>query len=109
VKFTKPDYYKRVVEYVQSINDTSGFTEEDQKKIKSIFILPNVELRMEPVRNAEQVIIAKNNDEVLSYDSGSIENTNSIEPLGIRERVCNILEGGDRAFKQREMRYAIKQ
>ena len=59
--------------------------------------------------DAEQVVIAKNNDEALSYDSGSIENTNSIEPLGIRERVCNILEGGDRAFKQREIRYAIKQ
>lgn len=59
--------------------------------------------------DAEQVIVANNTDEVLSYDSGSIENTSTIEPLGIRERVCNILEGGDRAFKQREMRYAIKQ
>lgn len=59
--------------------------------------------------DAEQVIVANNTDEVLSYDSVSIENTSTIEPLGIRERVCNILEGGDRAFKQREMRYAIKQ
>lgn len=59
--------------------------------------------------DAEQIIIANNQDEVLYYNSGSIENTSSIEPLGIRERVCNILEGGDKAFKQREIRYAIKQ
>jgi hypothetical protein len=50
------DNYKRVVEYVQSINDTSGFTEEDQKKIKSIFILPNVELRMLPVTDSGRLV-----------------------------------------------------
>lgn len=58
--------------------------------------------------DAEQVIVANNTDELLSYDSGSIENTNLREPIGIRERVCNILEGGDKAFKQREMRYELK-
>ncbi|HMA64839.1 MAG TPA: ATP-binding protein, partial [Chitinispirillaceae bacterium] len=50
------DNYNRVVEYVQSIKDTSGFTEEDQKKIKSIFILPNVELRMLPVTDSGRLV-----------------------------------------------------
>ncbi|MDX9714195.1 MAG: hypothetical protein RBT37_02075 [Dissulfurispiraceae bacterium] len=57
--------------------------------------------------DAEQVIVANNNDEVLSYVSGSIENTNATKALGIKERICNILEGGNQAFIQREKRYGI--
>ncbi|GAB5398859.1 MAG: hypothetical protein Aureis2KO_04440 [Aureisphaera sp.] len=50
------------------------------------------------------------------YVSGSLENTrefdNSIvitlDSKGIKEHVCEILEGGNEAFKQREMKYNIK-
>ena len=52
--------------------------------------------------DAEQVIIAENNNEELSYISGSIEN-----PL-IREQICNILEGGQEAFENRKNKYNFK-
>lgn len=50
------------------------------------------------------------------YTSGSLENTKefdkTIKPIlhsqGIKEHVCEILEGGNEAFKQREMKYDIK-
>ncbi|MHA1678467.1 MAG: TrlF family AAA-like ATPase [Promethearchaeota archaeon] len=49
--------------------------------------------------DAEQVIVADNENEELSYFSGSLENPKIIE------KVCNILEGGKDAFKKRERRY----
>jgi hypothetical protein len=52
--------------------------------------------------DAEQVIIAENNDENISYKSGSIEN------LDIREKIYQILEGGKTAFEKREKKYGFK-
>lgn len=52
--------------------------------------------------DAEQVIIAKNTDEILSYESGALENEMIID------RVCDILEGGKYAFEQRRNRYKIQ-
>lgn len=52
--------------------------------------------------DAEQVLIANNNNEILSYDSGALENEIVIE------RVCDILEGGKYAFEQRKNRYKIQ-
>lgn len=57
--------------------------------------------------DAEQVIVASNENELLSYRSGSIEYTSRSEPLGIRENICNILEGGPAAFKNRERKYGF--
>lgn len=57
--------------------------------------------------DAEQVIVAHNNDEVISYQAGSLEDT-SANPLGIRENVCEILEGGQRAFEHRERKYGFQ-
>lgn len=51
--------------------------------------------------DAEQVIVAKNEDEVLSYKSGAIENS------AIREQICKILEGGEPAFTMREKKYGF--
>lgn len=51
--------------------------------------------------DAEQVIVAKNEDETLSYESGAIEN-----PI-IREQICDILEGGESAFTMRERKYGF--
>lgn len=50
------------------------------------------------------------------YVNGSLEHSFSLQPSivgvlnqqGIKEHVCDILEGGDEAFKQRERKYSIK-
>ena len=51
--------------------------------------------------DAEQVIIATNENEILNYKSGSIENT------PIRKEICKILEGGEDAFTKREQKYGF--
>lgn len=53
--------------------------------------------------DSEQVIIAENNEEKISYKAGAIENTS--EEINIRDHVCNVLEGGKDAFKNREKKY----
>ena len=58
--------------------------------------------------DAEQIIIADNETESLSYESGSIENTSKEEPRGIREKACDILEGGQLAFESREKKYGFE-
>ena len=52
--------------------------------------------------DAEQVIIAENNSESLSYSSGSLENPE------IRKKLCDVLEGGKEAFIKREQKYGFK-
>jgi hypothetical protein len=37
-----------------------------------------------------------------TYDGGALEDV-----TGVRKRVCSILEGGERAFLEREKRYAL--
>ena len=49
--------------------------------------------------DAEQVIIANNENEVLTYKSGSLENKDIIDSA------CEILEGGEEAFRRRRERY----
>ncbi|KLU27218.1 hypothetical protein EOS_05745 [Caballeronia mineralivorans PML1(12)] len=51
--------------------------------------------------DAEQIIIAHNDAEVLRYETGAIE-----EPH-MREKICVILEGGETAFRQRELKYGL--
>lgn len=50
------------------------------------------------------------------YINGSLENTNPKDPerhilesQGIREHVCEILEGGKEAFEGREKKYGFKE
>jgi DNA repair ATPase RecN len=52
--------------------------------------------------DSEQVIIAQNEDGVLKYVSGSLENKY------INEQICKILEGGKSAFLDREKKYGFK-
>lgn len=52
--------------------------------------------------DSEQVIIAKNTDGKLSYNSGSLEDPK------INSEVCRILEGGKTAFEDRERKYSFK-
>jgi ABC-type thiamine transport system ATPase subunit len=49
--------------------------------------------------DSEQVIIANNNDEKLTYESGSLENEE------INNQICRILEGGQSAFEKRRNKY----
>lgn len=58
--------------------------------------------------DAEQVIVAHNDSEVLSYTSGALEHTSGDDANpGTRENVCRILEGGKAAFRQREKKYGM--
>lgn len=57
--------------------------------------------------DAEQVILANNEGENLGYNSGSLENSSNQEPYGIRQNVCDILEGGRVAFESREKKYGF--
>jgi energy-coupling factor transporter ATP-binding protein EcfA2 len=58
--------------------------------------------------DAEQIIIASSSRgagtfPTFEYCGGSLEDS-----AGVREKVCNILEGGERAFLEREKRYALQ-
>ncbi|MNE84111.1 hypothetical protein D3C80_1809830 [compost metagenome] len=52
--------------------------------------------------DAEQVVVAENENGVLKYTSGSLE----AGPTN--KAVRRILEGGDEAFLKRELRYNLK-
>ena len=52
--------------------------------------------------DSEQVIVASNNDGVLSYKTGPLENPE------INKEICKILEGGRSAFEKREQKYGFK-
>ncbi|MDZ4662169.1 MAG: hypothetical protein SGJ18_11185 [Pseudomonadota bacterium] len=45
------------------------------------------------------------------YEAGALENAKSADPTaaGIRESVCDILEGGKGAFRSREQKYRLEQ
>ncbi len=59
--------------------------------------------------DAEQIIIADNQGENIRYISGSVEDGNVKENVGIRADICNILEGGSYAFEKRERKYGIQE
>lgn len=106
--------YKELVEYIK-----------DKKTKRQIILVthnPNVVVGAD----AENVIVANqhgedspnNNGIKFQYVNGSLENTktkddrerkkNILNSQGIREHICEILEGGDDAFKKREMKYGLK-
>lgn len=58
--------------------------------------------------DAEQIIVAKNENEVISYNAGAIEEGSVVDGTGIRADICNILEGGSYAFEKRERKYGIQ-
>lgn len=65
--------------------------------------------------DSEQVVVAEfsktppENASRINYVSGGLEDSNANDvPPGIRERVCNILEGGQMAFARREKRYSFR-
>jgi hypothetical protein len=95
---------------------------KDKKKERQIVVVthnPNVVVGAD----SEQVLVAnqhgkdsKNKDSIkFQYVAGSLENTKEkdkankivLESQGIREHVCEILEGGSEAFKKREQKYNL--
>lgn len=74
---------------------------KDLKKYRQIIISTH-NANLVVTADAEQVIVANNKDEVLSYISGSLEDTTIIG------NVCEILEGGQEAFEKREKKYGFK-
>ncbi len=82
------------------INELVGIFKSIKKFRQVIIVTHNANLVVNS--DTEQVIIAQNIDEVLAYDSGSLENEVVIND------VCKILEGGKYAFEQRRDRYKLK-
>jgi len=50
------DNYKKIKDFKDKIKTNSQFVEEEKDRIKNIFILPNVELRMTPVTDYQRLI-----------------------------------------------------
>lgn len=104
--------YKDLVKYVKN-----------KKKERQIILVthnPNIVVGAD----SELVIVANQNgidtpninNSKFQYTSGSLENTKPydkdvkviLDSQGIKEHVCEILEGGNEAFKQREKKYDLK-
>jgi len=104
-----------------SISKSLSMFLKEKKKYRQIIIVshnPNLVVGAD----CEQVIIAnqegsdsKNLSKRFEYISGSIENTyiNANESCylyrrGIKEHICDILEGGEESFKKRQKKYNIE-
>lgn len=57
--------------------------------------------------DAEQVLVASNNDEVISYRCGALEDGDHAYDNTMRKAICDVLEGGHVAFEQRERKYGL--
>lgn len=57
--------------------------------------------------DAEQVIIATNDEEVISYRAGALEYGDHDAPNSMRRAICDVLEGGRHAFEAREQKYGM--
>ncbi|MDY3548935.1 hypothetical protein PG291_10005 [Riemerella anatipestifer] len=82
------------------INNLIGLFKELKKYRQIIIITHNANLVVNA--DAEQIIVAKNDNDKLSYISGSLENPN------INKHIYKILEGGEQAFKNRERKYGFR-
>jgi ABC-type phosphate transport system ATPase subunit len=71
---------------------------KELKKYRQIIIVTH-NANLVVTADAEQVIVANNNDENITYFFGSLDNHTIIE------NVCKILEGGKNAFEKRKRRY----
>lgn len=102
--------------------DLVGYLRKKKKTRQIILVThnPNVVVGAD----AEQVIVANQNGSrnqncenvKFSYKTGALENSRSrdeccetiLEAQGIREHVCEILEGGEAAFRVRENKYGLR-
>ncbi len=104
--------YNELVQYLR--------TKKKHRQIILVTHNPNVVVSAD----SENVIVAnqdgknsKNKDNIkFQYINGALENTKTkdttidivLESQGIREHVCEILEGGKEAFEKREQKYGFK-
>lgn len=94
------------------------------KKLERQIILVTHNPNITVATDAEEIIVAnqhgvhtENQDAIkFEYRSGAIENSYKRDETktvllsqGIREHVCDLLEGGDIAFKKRESKYGLKE
>ena len=101
-------------------NELVVYLKEKKKDRQIILVTHNANIVVNA--DAEEVIVAnqhgedsKNQDDIkFQYITGSLENTKTktntgtiLKSQGIREHVCEILEGGTEAFKKRENKYSI--
>jgi ABC-type cobalamin/Fe3+-siderophores transport system ATPase subunit len=102
-------------------NELVAYLKQKKKDRQIILVTHNANIVVNA--DAEEVIVAnqhgedsKNQGDIkFQYITGSLENTKSkdenldivLQSQGIREHVCEILEGGSEAFKKRENKYAI--
>ena len=103
-------------------NDLNDFIKE--KKIQRQIILVTHNANLVVSTDAEEVIVANQNGQDVGkanekyqfeYITGSLENTfketsakGVLQQMGIREHVCDILEGGEAAFIYRERKYGFR-
>lgn len=96
-----------------------------QKKIKRQIIIVTHNANIVVPTDAENVIVANQEGQDsgkdnaayrFEYISGSLENTfrspatiGILNQMGIKEHVCEILEGGEAAFIEREKRYSLNE
>lgn len=97
---------------------------KEKKKERQIIIVSH-NANLVVATDSENIIVANQEGQEsvgstsqyrFEYVNGSLENTlaknesipNVLYQQGIREHVCDVLEGGNEAFKQRERKYSIK-
>ncbi len=97
---------------------------KDNKKDRQIIIVSH-NANLVVATDSENIIVANQEGQGVElkidrykfeYINGALENTmtknseidNILRCQGIKEHVCDILEGGNEAFKQRERKYSIK-
>jgi DNA repair exonuclease SbcCD ATPase subunit len=95
--------YQQLVPYIRAA--------KEKRQIILVTHNPNLVV----ATDAEQIIIATSERLAaqsyprISYIYGSLEHNELGEnTVGTRQAVCTLLEGGDRAFKDREGRYSIR-
>jgi predicted ATPase len=96
-----------------------------KKKIERQILIVTHNANLVVTTDAENVIVANqdgqdqgNENETyhFEYDSGALEDSfrdqnalGVLNKMGIKEHVCEILEGGEAAFIEREKRYALSE
>lgn len=75
-------------------------TIREAKKQRQIILVSN-NANVVVNTDAEQIIIAENNDKAISFVAGSLENPD------IRAKALTVLEGGKEAFEQRKRKYRL--
>lgn len=73
----------------------------EAKKVRQIIIATN-NANLVVNNDSEQIIVAKYDNNKISYESSTLENSELLE------NIKPILEGGDEAFKKRGERYGIQ-